>query len=258
MKKIIYLFLFTIFLYSSVFCQKGEVIQSKVQNDNEATRIEYLKNMPLHGFFGISFSNSVPQKEYMNNLQTSGPGFGLYGGYRFEPVPVTLGGTFDMLFFGSDTKYYEHYLNNGWVYARDTLSTTNWSMPFTAFVRFEPNIKNLFYPYLEAFAGFTLMDANASYKAFTGTESTQDEFSANFNYGVGAGAMIKLVDFVMLPNQVTRMLLDVRFKYLLGTEANYFDISVNNDGSVNFKKFRSKTNQILCNIGIVFHFGGSY
>lgn len=256
--KLLFTFFICILVTNLAYSQKGETPNQQNKNSQEeAQRVEYLKNLPLHGFAGINFSNSVPQNEYMDNLQTAGPGFGFIGGYRFEPIPISVGGQFDMVFFGGDTKYYNYKLPNGWTYARDTLTTSSWAMPITAFVKIEPNLFNFAYPYLEAFAGFTMMNASANYKSNYGINDDKNEFSANFNYGFGLGTSIKLADFILLPNNITRMLLDVKFRYMSGNETDYYKVKSNSDGSVTFDKFRSKTDQVFFNLGLVFYFGSA-
>lgn len=89
MKKIAFLLsIISIFLSSCgiVIAQSDEVL------------IEQLKQKPLKGIFGLSFTNSVPQNEFYDNLKKSGQGFSLYGGYNFTPVPVTVGLQTDFLF----------------------------------------------------------------------------------------------------------------------------------------------------------------
>lgn len=66
--------------------------------------------------------------------------------------------------------------------------------------------------------------------------------------------MFKIVDFVMLPNKNTRMLLDIRFKYLTGNETDYYTAKAQPDRSVKFDKYHSKIDQVLFNLGIAFHF----
>ncbi len=243
-----------IIIPSILFAQKGSPVDDQNKSLSEKDRVEYLKNMPLHGFFGISFSNSVPQKEYMDNLKTSGPGFGLYGGYRMDPIPVTFGGGVDFHFFGSETRYFENKIND-WTFSKDTLSTTNLSVPISIFARLEPNLMTYVFPYLELGAGFTLLSASADYKsAYFGDAEDKNEFSAYTHYFVGAGVMFKMVDFVMLPNKNTRMLLDIKFKYLSGGETDYYTAKPQPDRSVKFDKFHSKIDQILFNLGLVFHF----
>ncbi len=253
MRLKLYIIVFLL-LFNSLLAQKGSPVNDSKNTLSEKERIEYLKNMPLNGFFGISFSNSVPQKEYMDNLQTSGPGFGLYGGYRMDPIPVTFGASFDMHFFGSETKYFENRIND-WTFSKDTLTTSNLSMPFSVFARLEPNLMTYVFPYIELGAGFTLLNASADYKSFYyGDAEDKDEFNAYLHYYFGAGIMFKMVDFVMLPNNNTRMLLDIKFKYLSGDETDYYTAKAQPDRSVKFDKFHSKIDQILFNLGLVFHF----
>jgi len=253
MRLKLYIIVFLL-LFNSLLAQKGSPVNDSKSSLSEKERIEYLKNMPLNGFFVISFSNSVPQKEYMDNLQTSGPGFGLYGGYRMDPIPVTFGASFDMHFFGSETKYFENRIND-WTFSKDTLTTSNLSMPFSVFARLEPNLMTYVFPYIELGAGFTLLNASADYKSFFyGDAEDKDEFNAYLHYYFGAGIMFKMVDFVMLPNNNTRMLLDIRFKYLSGNETDYYTAKAQPDRSVKFDKFHSKIDQILFNLGLVFHF----
>lgn len=160
------------------FAQKGTPVDDQKNSFSEQERVEYLKNMPLHGFFGFTFSNSVPQKEYMDNLKTSGPGFGLYGGYRMDPIPVTFGGSADLHFFGSETRYFENRIND-WTFSKDTLTTTNLSIPLSVFARLEPNLMTYVFPYLEIGAGFTLLSASADYKsAYFGDAEDKNEFNA--------------------------------------------------------------------------------
>lgn len=252
--KLRYYLIALLLIQTLSFAQKGSPADDNKNTHSEKERIEYLKNMPLSGFFGFSFSNSVPQKEYMDNLQTSGPGFGLFGGYRMDPIPLAFGGSFDMHFFGSETRYFENKIND-WTFSKDTLTTSNLSMPFSVFVRLEPNLMTYVFPYLEVGAGFTLLNANAGYKsAYFGRAEDKNEFSAYLHYYLGAGVMFKMVDFVMLPNNNTRMLLDIRFKYLSGNETDYYTAKAQPDRSVKFDKYHSKIDQILFNLGLVFHF----
>lgn len=128
-------------------------------------------------------------------------------------------------------------------------------MPFSIFVRLEPNLMTYVFPYAEVGAGFTLLNASADYKsAYFGDAEDKNEFNANLHYFIGTGIMVKMVDFVMLPNKNTRMLLDVKFKYLFGDETDYYTAKPQPDRTVKFDKFHSKTDQILFNLGLVFHF----
>jgi len=246
MKFIISLFLLSIIASTNLFSQEFDA--------DELRAIEELKQKPLHGLFGISFTNSVPQNDFYSNMKHSGPGLSLYGGYTFAPVPVTIGLQSDLLFYGSYTKYYTHRNPAGWVYARDTVSFTNLVIPITAFVQFRPSVSDIVFPYMEAFAGVTMISASADFKT-VGYEDTKNEFNATLNYGLGVGTMVKLVDFITLPNFRSCMLLDMKARYMRGRNTNYFIVErINQDSSPEFKKSESKTDMVTFQVGLVFEF----
>lgn len=221
---------------------------------DELRAIEELKNKPLHGLFGISFTNSVPQNDFYSNIKRSGPGLSLYGGYTLAPVPVTIGLQTDLLFYGSDTRYFSYHNQGGWQYRADTVSYTNLIIPVTAFIQFRPSISDIVFPYMEAFAGITMMSASADFKTF-GFDDSKNQFNASLNYGVGVGTMVKLVDFITLPNFRSRMLLDAKARYMRGTNSDYYVVKqINNDTSADFKKSTSKTDMVTVQVGLVFEF----
>lgn len=246
------LFLILIFPIT-LFAQKGEGFTAK-SNNSEEERIAFLKSIALNGYFGLAFSNTVPQKDYMDNLQSSGPGFGLYGGYRLDPIPLTIGASVDFHFLGGETRYFDNKIYD-WTFSKDTLSTSNISVPISLFARVEPNIFNFVFPYAEVGGGFSILNANAEYKsAYWGRAEDKNETTAYLHYYVAAGIMFKLVDFVTLPDKNTRMLLDIKMKYQSGNETEYYTVKSFPDRSVKFDKFRSKVDQIILNVGISFHF----
>lgn len=220
---------------------------------DEAKIVEQLKQTPLKGHFGIYFNNSIPQKELYNNLQRSGPGFSLNGGYTLEPL--TFGMQADFLFYGGDTKYFTYNRPGGWKGAVDTVTYQNMIIPVTFYVQFKPNVANLIYPYVEGFAGFNLMSATADFKPAYGPKDDKSDFSGSWNYGVGVGTKIKLVDFIQLPNSYTRLMLDAKLRYMRGTEANYAMVKqILPDSSPEFKTYRSKTDMVTFQLGVSFEF----
>lgn len=224
-------------------------------NDNFNNDVQMLKQMPLKGMFGLSFTNSVPQNEFYDNIKRSGPGLSLYGAYNFAPVPISVGLQGDFFFYGSDEKTFAYRNPGGWIERRDTVSYNNFVIPITAFVQFRPNVAEYLYPYFELFGGFNMISASSDYSSSLGTEDSKTEFTASWNYGVGAGMMIKLVDFVTLPSFYSRMLLDVKARYMRGTEAKYYMVKqINNDTSPEFRKGNSKTDMATFQVGIVFEF----
>lgn len=259
MKRKLYYLSIILVLMSYPLISQENTISGASPTENEESkavelRVKELKAKPLNIFFGFMFSNTVPQKEYMTNVKQAAPGFGVYGGYRFDPFPITLGMEMDFHFFESKMRTYSYKLPNDWTYARDTLHTSSFNMPITIFARIEPQIFHTVFPYVEGVGGINLMLVNATYNSFNGTEDDKDETNINFVYGVGGGMMIKIADFVQLPNKNSRLLLDLSFRYLLGTCSDYYTVNVNSDASVTFTKFSSETDQLMFNAGIIFHF----
>ena len=88
-------------------------------------------------------------------------------------------------------------------------------------------------------------------------EENEDETDGSFYYGIGLGTQIKLTDFITLPNSISRMLLDVKFRYLMTGENDYYTVQLDeNTQQPIFTKTNSNNNQVLFTIGIVWHFGG--
>lgn len=240
------------------YAQKGDPVkkESTDPTPQEEEVIQQLKNRHLPGFFGIAFSNSIPQGDYMRNINSSGPGFGIYGGYRISAIPVSVGAEADFHFYASETKYNRYqYGYPSYVYVNDTLSTGNSSIPISLFARLEPNIANFVFPYIEGFAGLNILSASYDMKSSYWPKQDQHETNSPFYYGFGAGAQVKLTDFIVLPDVITRMLLDVKFRYMKTGSSDYYTVRLNNDGTPTFAAYNSPTDQVLFTLGLVFHFG---
>ena len=257
-RKLYYLSILLVLLSYPLISQENTVSGGDINQEEKSKavdmRVKELKAKPLNIFFGLTFSNTVPQNDYMTNVRQAAPGFGLNGGYRFDPFPVTVGMEMDFHFFEAKMHTYSYKLPNDWTYARDTLHTSSFNMPITIFARIEPHIFHTVFPYIEGVGGINIMIVNANYTTFNGTEDDKDESGVNFLYGAGAGMMIKIADFVQLPDKNSRLLLDLNFRYLWSTCSDYYTVKVNSDASVTFNKFSSPTDQLMFNAGIIFHF----
>lgn len=250
MRKVYKLVLLTVMIAFSfpVFGQQGN-LDSKISDE----ALAQLKQKPLPGFFGITFTNAVPQGEFMSNLFKTGLGFSVYGGYNAAPLPLAVGLEGDFLFFGGDTRYYDQRNDRGWIIGHDTVDTQSMIIPIVAFARIQPNTGFIF-PFIEAFAGVNLFSTTANYKPYWGEEDSKDKFSASFTYGLGAGVSIKLVDFITLPNQRTTLNIDFKMKYAFGTNAEYSKVRILDDSTPEFKTYESETDMILTTIGVSFNF----
>lgn len=235
-----------------LFAVQNTIADDKL-NDEEQRIVEKLKNKPLNGFFGFSFTNAVPQGEFFDSLKNSAQGFSVYGGYDMDPVPVVFGGELDFLFFGGDTRIFKYGPSNWSVY-RDTVTTSSTMIPLNVFMKLQPNIGNFVYPYVEAVAGVNFMTVSAEYKSYYGDKDSKNRFSLAFNYGFGAGLMVKLVDFIQLPNSFSQMCLDIKMRYLKGSKADYATVKIKDDTSAEFTDFNTQTDMVLFLFGLTFRF----
>lgn len=241
----------------AVFAIASGNLFAQTQEQQEAA--EKLKKKPLNGFFGLTFANAVPQGDLQSNLQKTGLGLSLIGGYYADPIPVAFGLQGDILFFGGDTKYIQDRTAAGWLRGTDTVETQSMIVPITVFVRLQPNT-GIIFPYIEGFAGVNLFSTSATYNSYLmrndGTQVTDDKskFSASFAYGLGAGISVKLVDFIQLPNQRTSLNLDIKMRYAFGTNADYYKVKLNNNTTPEFTSFKSETDMIITNVGVSFCF----
>ena len=101
-------FLFFCFLiFALILCLQSMNAQpsnKKVNTTYDDQQIAIVRDKPMNGFFGLSFTNMVPQNEYFDNLPKPGLGLSIYGGYYADPVPIAFGAQIDFLFNGSSEK----------------------------------------------------------------------------------------------------------------------------------------------------------
>ena len=249
-----------IILIILLLCLSSNSFSQSTENfDNQM--IEGLKKKPLPFFFGLSYANAVPQNEFMDEMPKVGMGFSINGGWYADPIPVAVGAEFSFLFNGSTDSYYEWYwtdpMNHRW-YEKDTASTQNLMMPFNVFVRLQPNIANIFMPYVEGIVGLNIWNTSYSYKTSYNYnnkdyDKTDNKTSVAFNYGFGVGFLVKLVDFVQLPATNVALCFDARMRYLKGSEIEYSEWKIEND-EVKEYTHKSTTDIILTQIGFTVRF----
>ncbi len=224
----------------------------------EDALIERIRQRPLSGQFGLSYSQSVPQSSLAQAydslaLPAVGYGVSLHGGYYLDPIPMVLGADVSVHFWGTREKTFNR---QGAFDDRLVLSTQNFALPILLHARFQPNIGSMFFPYLEGVAGTTLYSSSYSadqYRSDTVAATySKSEGGFNFTYGVGAGVMVKFADIITLPNTLNRYLLDVRFRYLWGSSVDVAVIEPTDDQSYVVRSVSvSAPEQIFFQIGIV-------
>lgn len=214
----------------------------------------------FNGFFGISFTNSVPQGEFQDNIKSTGQGLSVYFGYDTHPLPFVFGLEGDILFYGNDQKTQSH----SWVdpynvthYYRDTMEVQNMVIPINVFARIQPSIHDIVYPYAEAFLGLTILSTSLDYSTgfnYEGVEynDSQSKINASFSYGIGVGAMIKVFEAHNELNDF-QILIDLKARLVKGGEAAYWRGNIVN-GKVKLDEFDSKNDMILTHFGVTFRF----
>lgn len=228
-------------------------------DESEAELVKYIKAQPQNGFFGIDFSFTRPQGDFrraLDEVGKTGPvlGFALEGGYHFDPTPVAAGLSVDILFNGSEEKYFNYTGGHGRIY-RDTVSASNTMVPIIAFFRFQPDVARVFEPYAEALAGITILTASSDFRTNFGSNSTNTEVSAAWNYGFGAGVNVRLVDFIELPNVNRSLSLAMNARYIIGGTVNYMVANYDDvQERVVMTDIRSKTDMFYFRAGVVWRF----
>lgn len=228
----------------------------------EERMIEEVKKTPLPVIFGANFMVTNPQdtlRRALNYLDAPdvGYGFAIFAGYQLDPVPITFTGEFAMSFFGSEER---RYVVPSGPYFRDTITytTQNLQMPITVAARYQPNLGTWVYPYVEAVGGMTLFSSMLDIERTNGEiidSDSESEGSVSWQYGVGAGMMIKLADMITLPSTLQRFLFDVRFRYLKGTDVEVASIKVNNDQTYSVTKATVPSPEVIhFNIGFAVMF----
>jgi opacity protein-like surface antigen len=188
--------------------------------------IEAIRARPLNWQFGASFMVSNPQDTLRRAIESfdspgTGYGFGLNLAYYFDPVPVVVGAEFSLNFFGGSSRMY--IVPQGPFVDTLEYETLNTHLPLNLYLRFQPNLFTWVYPYGELVGGFSVIGSSLNITRSSGSTQnadSRDESGVSWQYGFGAGIMFKVVDIITLPNEHQRVLLDVRFRYLKGSEVD--------------------------------------
>lgn len=190
--------------------------------DDETIRL--IKQQALNTQFEIHYQQAVSQLDLRRAFELLGQpavayGFGVEGGYYYDPVPLAVGGELGVYFNGADSKA----LRTSGFSSRFELTSSNVQIPILAHVRFQPNINSWLFPYAEAVGGFTIFSSTVTLRHIRAGDTLTDSDgngAVTWNYGLGVGLAIKVHDVITLPNALQRTLFDVRIRYLWGTDTS--------------------------------------
>jgi len=170
---------------------------------------------------GLYLTGSIPLNEFGDTIESNIYGISGYFAYDFDFLPFILGAEFGYMMYGRETRKepFSPYVPEVDV----KVTTTNNFLRCHTFVRFQKKLGE-FRPYYDTLIGFNYI--------YTMTSVCDDEFgnesiARNTHIGdvapsLGAGAGFQLQIYSNdKPENIKGVLIDFRFVYLFGSEAEY-------------------------------------
>lgn len=206
---------------------------------------------------GGSLMLGSPQKEFGEYVDRLGYGLQVHGTLwtpdKFRPFTVGLNLAYLVYGEESERRPFSHTIPDVFVDVNRTNSLVNFHLlfqvaPFTGTVR----------PYIEGLFGgaylFTQTDIESEWNNAEVARTTNfDDYT--WSYGGGGGLLIQVGSGL---GDVSRLFLDLKARYLLGSEAEYLtegSIDINpSDGSITYHVSESKTDLLSFHIGVVAYF----
>lgn len=204
---------------------------------------------------GASFMIGSPQGEFRQNVDRLGYGLQLHGTLwsTSKERPFSIGLNLSYMVYGetSDRRPWPGFPEVTLEVNRtNSIANLHFLMqisPFTGTVR----------PYVEGLAGgayiFTTSEVKSENSSEQIAQSTNyDDF--NWSYGWGGGLLLKIASDL---GDVSNLYLDLKARYIYGTEAQYLtedDIEVESLTTVRYRPRQSKTDLITFHLGVTAFF----
>lgn len=225
--------------------QQAFSLESKVDSLGQ---IEYSVSDDINYYFGISFTNCVPQKDFQDNIKSSGQGFSFYGGGFIKPLPISIGLSIDVIYFSYDPSFN---FSGGF----DIISTKTTAVPIDLVLRFQP-LNGQIMPFFEGFGGYTVLSASSEYSP---TGSTVEPFnesrvSGAFHYGFGAGILFRITKSSNEKTHSLSLYSELKGRYVYGDFSDYHTVTLDYANYPIFVSHASKTNMINVQIGFTLLF----
>ncbi|MBA4407179.1 hypothetical protein C0389_07895 [bacterium] len=214
-----------------------------------------LTSLSLAQTAGASFMIASPQGDFKNNVDQLG--FGLQvEGTLWAPTlerPFSIGLNAGYLVYGhvSEKRAWPGfpgiYLN---------LSRTNSIANLHVLFKIAPFMGSI-RPYVEGIFGGNYLFTTSEVKSENSVQqiaSTTNFDDITWSYGGGAGLLFKLSENM---GEVSTLFLDLKVRYMYGTEAKYLiekSVFVNNLGDTIFNPQKSKTDLVTFHVGIIAYF----
>ncbi|MFC1725193.1 outer membrane beta-barrel protein [candidate division KSB1 bacterium] len=204
---------------------------------------------------GLNLLMGMPQEEFKDNIGTRKFGGSIWGGYQFRHSPVLAGLELDYYMYGRTkrTEFFNDYIPE----VNVDVSTTYNILTAHTFLRFMLN-SNEIIPYFDCLIGFNYLYTRTSVSddndISNSIAATTNHDDIAFSYGFGWGCMLSLYNNQNRYNdrKPFAVLLNVRFRYLLGGEAEYLRKgSLTTSGHrILYDVFKSRTDMLTMQIGV--------
>lgn len=207
--------------------------------------------------FDIGFAFGTPQGSFQQVLERNAYGIDASYTYQINPqIPIHVG--VGMLYQNYGWKERNAQFVEGVPEVDVQVRTTNNLITPQLIMRLEPEI-NGFTPFLEATMGFNYLFTQSSIT----DDFSEDDIASTVNYdyttsnyGVGAGAKLRLWEGFDDEGNFFGVHLLLKTKYMIGGEALYLRegdlVAVGNELEYNLS--RSRTDLTTFNVGLVFNF----
>lgn len=198
-----------------------------------------------------------PQNEFKDNVENIGFGGTGYFALCVPQSPLSIGASFSFLIYGSETREepFSHTIPDVFV---DVTTSNNILLGHLLF-RLQPT-KGPLLPYAEGLLGFsylwtsTRIQDQDDYDDEIASSTNFDDFT--FNYGGGAGFMIRVYDGTQKvtdwgTRDIHGVYIDVGLRYIKGGEAEYLKKGsiLIEDGDVSYDVKKSTTDLITFHVG---------
>ncbi|MGB2697155.1 MAG: outer membrane beta-barrel protein [Candidatus Zixiibacteriota bacterium] len=205
---------------------------------------------------GLSFMAGFPQGEFKDNVDQNG--FGIGGEFLYSPstTPFGIGISLGFMNYGEESRR-ERFSPNIPEVEVEVKTTNNivvGHLLFRAQVKQGP-----IRPYAEGLVGFNYLFTETKIEDVDDEEEIASSTNLDdgvFSYGAGGGVMLKLYTGKTKKAKTWSILLDLRFRYIVGGEAEYLkEGSIKRvNGKVVFDKIQSKTDILTTHLGVAVEF----
>ncbi len=208
---------------------------------------------------GLNFIISNPQGEFADNVKNTGFGAAIDFGWHPGDSPFVIGADISFINYGHDHRHEPFSSTIPDVTVKVTNS--NNILLFDMFLGVEPMYGTV-RPYFGGMMGFSYLFTNTSIRSENDLEEIASSTNLDdlaFNYGPAGGVRFKVWENDEADGTeitVRDVLIDVGFKYLIGSEADYLkEGSIRRSGGrVVYDINRSRTNLLIFKIGVSLSF----